>query len=63
MSEFCKQCAAIMFPPDVGQNDFAGLCTPEDTAAGLSAAVLCEGCGPTCVDHTGRCIGGCWERH
>lgn len=64
MAEFCKQCAAIMFPPDVGQEDFKGLSTEEDTKNGLFAVVLCEGCGPTQVDHTGKCIApDCLEKH
>ena len=56
MAEFCKQCAEFMFPPDVGQDDFVGLSSEEDTKNGMFAVVLCEGCGPTVVDHTGKCV-------
>jgi hypothetical protein len=55
MADFCLQCSALMFGPEVG-NDLSGISTPEDTAAKLYANVLCEGCGMTQVDHTGRCI-------
>lgn len=60
MAEFCKQCAAAMgFEPD-----FVGASTAEDTANGLFVVVLCEGCGPIQVDHTGKCIStDCLEKH
>lgn len=52
MADFCKQCTEELFD-DLCGNDFAGLTTPEDTVQGLYAVVLCEGCGPCQVDHTG----------
>lgn len=47
MAEFCKQCAEEMgFEPD-----FVGLCNEEQVAV-----VICEGCGPTMVNHKGECV-------
>lgn len=54
MADFCKQCSIATFGEDYG--DFAGLQTEEDTANNLVTSVLCEGCGPTEVDHTGECV-------
>lgn len=54
MADFCKQCAIELLGGDLGE--LANLSTPEHTAAGLYANVLCEGCGPIQVDHTGLCI-------
>jgi hypothetical protein len=63
MAEFCLQCNGDMFGHEV-KNDFVGLSTPDDTLKGLFALVLCEGCGPCQVDHTGRCISNdCLEKH
>ena len=54
MAEFCKQCAEELgFEPD-----FAGMIHPEDVAMGFGANILCEGCGPCLVDHTGKCMKG-----
>lgn len=62
MADFCKQCSEAEFGEDFG--DLAGLSTPEDTAKGLYAVVLCEGCGPTQVDHEGKCVcNDCMEKH
>ena len=45
-------------------SDFENISTPEDTANGLYAVVLCEGCGITQVDHTGKCVSPhCYEKH
>jgi len=52
MADFCHQCALDTFGEDIG--DLAGISTPADTEAGLFPIVLCEGCGPVQVDHTGR---------
>jgi len=52
MAEFCNQCAADMGFP----GDFCGLVTADQVKIGLSAIVLCEGCGRTIVDHEGNCI-------
>jgi hypothetical protein len=54
MADFCAQCSIEMFEKDFG--DLAGQSTAEHTAAGLYPIVLCEGCGPIQVDHTGRCV-------
>lgn len=53
MADFCNQCCIDMgFDP----GELAGISTPEDTAKGLFAHVICEGCGWTQVDHEGNCI-------
>ncbi len=61
MAEFCKQCAdELHFEPD-----FVGL-IDEDSVVnkGLGVVVLCEGCGPTLVDHLGVCIStNCDRKH
>lgn len=36
-----------------------GHITEQEVAEGLGMPVLCEGCGPTRVDHKGRCLGDC----
>lgn len=62
MADFCKQCAiAHGFTP----NDLCGISTVDDTAQGLFAVVICEGCGFIQVDHDGNCQGGpdCLEGH
>lgn len=62
MSDFCLQCTEVMFPGC--ENDLSGITTPQDTAAGLYASALCEGCGFIQVDHEGRCVTvGCLENH
>ncbi len=52
MADFCHQCALDTFGEDIG--DLAGISTPADTEASLFPIVLCEGCGPVQVGHTGR---------
>lgn len=62
MASFCKQCSIETWGFD--DRDFAGISSEEDTKKGLYALVLCEGCGPTQVDHTGTCIcQDCYEKH
>ena len=53
MAEFCKQCAKELdFEPD-----FVGLIDEDSVVKhGLGVVVLCEGCGPTLVNHLGECI-------
>lgn len=44
--------------------ELAGLSTPEDTNNGFYAQALCEGCGPTLVDHEGNCrYHDCLQKH
>jgi len=44
--------------------DLRGLSTPEDTGQEKFMEVLCEGCGPTYVDHDGVCRSpDCTRRH
>ncbi len=54
MADFCKQCSIDTFGFDAG--DLANLQTEADTSSGLSTIALCEGCGATQVDHTGKCV-------
>lgn len=54
MAEFCRQCSLMMFGEE--RTDLAGLSTPAETAAGVYLYALCEGCGMTQVDHTGKCV-------
>jgi hypothetical protein len=64
MADFCQQCSATIFGAEAGQNDFVGLSTEENTKKGLFPVVLCEGCGPIQVDHTGRCVSvDCLKKH
>lgn len=45
-------------------DDLKGLSTEEDTRNGKYVEVLCEGCGPTFVDHEGRCVSPeCIKKH
>lgn len=62
MADFCKQCSIDIFGEDFG--DMKNCSTPEDTAKSLFALVLCEDCGPTQVDHEGKCIAeDCYKKH
>lgn len=62
MADFCMKCSMDTFGEDFG--DLAGLSMAEDTARGLYALALCEGCGPCQVDHEGRCISkDCAKKH
>lgn len=54
MASFCKQCSIETFGKDF--EDFARISTQLQTEENLYPLVLCEGCGPTQVDHTGTCI-------
>jgi len=60
MADFCKQCAEEMGLP----NGMEYLQTVFDTNDGLVTEVICEGCGHTYVDHTGKCVApGCLRDH
>lgn len=61
MADFCRQCTDEILGLDPDLNDMRDLTTEQDTAEGMGSAVLCEGCGPILVDHTGKCL-GC-EKH
>jgi hypothetical protein len=54
MADFCKQCSITIFGDDFGDGE--GISTEADTTNGLFASFLCENCGITQVDHTGKCI-------
>lgn len=59
MADFCRQCALEVFGPMRGPDyagDMVGLSSAHDTECGLFAVVLCEGCGPTQVNHVGECV-------
>lgn len=63
MADFCLQCSGELFDNEI-KNDFIGISTEADTKNGLFAVVLCEGCGPTQVDHNGKCMApDCAEKH
>jgi hypothetical protein len=64
MADFCKQCTEQHLGMDGTKNDMVGLSTYEDTKNGLYSMVLCEGCGPVQVDHTGKCVSvDCMHKH
>lgn len=48
MADFCRQCSLEEFLEDF--HDFIDLCDP-----GEILKVICEGCGPTWIDHNGVC--------
>lgn len=54
MADYCKQCSEEIFGHDF--EDHANITHRADTEAGQYATVICEGCGPTQVDHEGGCI-------
>ena len=60
MAEFCVQCAKKF---GFAEDDFYGLTSAEDWAAGKAAIVLCEECGPIQVDRDGRCVVDCRLHH
>lgn len=54
MADFCKQCADEL---GFEINDFEGLITEKAFVEKKHVvAVLCEGCGPTFVNHKGECV-------
>ena len=57
MADFCKQCSIEHFGEDF--RELAGLSTAEDTAKGLFACGICEGCSGSLFDHEGICQGNC----
>ena len=61
MADFCWQCTenVLGIPPE--KNDFAGVGKDDPPLKeGEGYEVLCEGCGFTLVDKTGKCItSGC----
>lgn len=54
MADFCYQCSMNFFREDF--KDLHGLVTEEQYKRGLVVKVLCEGCGPTEVNHRGVCV-------
>ena len=62
MSSFCKQCSIDVFGEDF--EDYSGFTKKEDTETGFLLDVICEGCGVTQVDHTGKCVSKlCLKKH
>lgn len=55
MADFCKQCTRDIMGVE-NHSDMTGLSTAEDTARGLYASGICEGCGCIQVDHEGNCV-------
>lgn len=60
MADYCKQCSIELFNEDF--RDFDGLISEEQVLDGQGALVVCEGCGPTLVDHEGKCIALCLKK-
>ena len=56
MADFCKQCSIRIFGEDF--HDLAGLITEEQYKEGITAQVLCEGCGFVSVNHLGEDVSG-----
>lgn len=58
MADFCMQCSIEHFGEDCG--DLANIgsrpLTEIEKEKGMGWSVLCEGCGATIVDDSGRCI-------
>tara|TARA_Y100000310_G_scaffold321962_1_gene380351 strand:- start:648 stop:830 length:183 start_codon:yes stop_codon:yes gene_type:complete len=52
MADFCKECSEKFFGEDF--RDLAYIVSEEQYLRGNAAKVLCEGCGPIIVDHTGK---------
>ena len=64
MADFCRQCSIKILGISGDDNDMKGLSLPADTEAKHYPVVLCEGCGPIQVDHTGKCVStDCIEKH
>jgi hypothetical protein len=64
MADFCWQCTEELFDSVGGvDNDFSTILDSAEDKENCTAAVLCEGCGPTRVDHTGKCTGDCMRQH
>lgn len=62
MADFCKQCSEDIFGEDFGE--LAGLIKEEQVTQGFYAVAICEGCGYTLVDHTGKCVAiDCIKKH
>ena len=64
VAEFCRQCAEEYgFENDaVGAAKYAKL-TEDMAREGYVLPFLCEGCGPTGVDHEGSCVADCDKHH
>lgn len=62
MADFCNQCSEELFGEGTG--DFQNLISKEDIALGFKyMTVLCEGCGPICIDYLGNCDDPECEKH
>lgn len=62
MADFCRQCSLMLFGEDFG--NLKGLISKEQVDEGLVVSVICEGCGPTQVNHLGECVDvNCYEKH
>ncbi len=65
MADFCKQCTEELFGEESAyDNDLRDIVSLEDSLVGVSAIVLCEGCGPIQVNHVGECLSvDCDKQH
>jgi len=59
MSDFCRQCNLELF--NLEWSDYPTDLEP--LPEGIGYCVLCEGCGPIVIDHTGRCIDPLCPKH
>jgi hypothetical protein len=64
MADFCRQCGELY---DLGNDAILAAkhanLTAEQVQAGYFVPFLCEGCGPTLVDHEGSCAVNCMKHH
>jgi hypothetical protein len=58
MADYCQQCSIELFG-----GDYLDLSTIFTTGETALRDVICEGCGKTVVDITGKCVGRCQKNH
>lgn len=64
MADFCKQCSEELFGEDSEDLAWRGGKDRKLFRDEKGWEVLCEGCGFTFVDHTGKCVNpDCLKKH
>lgn len=64
MADFCQRCSIdLMFDPRGDFAHFGGKGGVLEFHQDRVVGVICEGCGPTFVNHLGQCVGGCASGH
>lgn len=58
MADFCRQCSAELFGPDL-ENDMSGRVTEPEFLGGFVGTGLCEGCAGGEFALDGSCLGSC----